>query len=79
MVLFMDFPPLLSLSGFDEGWNAGAEMRVSIHTELRNRPSHLSERSANHVTRRGINMQMGGDSRSRAWACLKGQQHQDMT
>lgn len=66
--------PLCSLSGFDEGWNAGKAPRVSIHTELRNRPSHVNDRSANRVTRHSVNMQKGGASRNGAGACLKGRQ-----
>lgn len=51
---------LFSFSGFDEGWNAGTEKRVSIHTELHTRSSPPNDHSANHVTHRRFDMPKGG-------------------
>ncbi|KAL1264622.1 hypothetical protein QQF64_004977 [Cirrhinus molitorella] len=66
---------LFSRSGFDEGWNAGTEKRVSIHTELHTRSSPPNEHSANHVTHHRFDKQKGGASSSEAGLGLKGHLH----
>jgi len=64
---------LFSRPGFDEGWNARTEKRVSIHTELHTRSSSLNDHSANHVTHHCFDMQKGGASSHWAGLYLKGQ------
>lgn len=70
---------LFSRSGFDEGWNAGTEKRVSIHTELHTRSSPPNDHSANHVTHHGFDMPKGGASSNEAGLCLKGHPHRGIT
>lgn len=70
---------LFSRSGFDEGWNAGTEKRVSIHTELHTGSSPPNDHSANHVTHRRFDMSKGGASSNKAGLCLKGNPHRGIT